>query len=72
MRLYAKDFVTKELLDLHCWINWRTLQPTSSLSWCISHVLGSVHQLVTGSRALKREIVTTLQVQLGIGIRVQL
>ena len=24
-------------------MNWRTLQPTSSLSWCVSHVLRSVH-----------------------------
>ena len=29
------------------WINWRTLQPTSFLSWCVSHVLGSVHRLVS-------------------------
>jgi len=29
-------------------MNGRTLQPTSSLSWCVSHVLGSVHHwLVT-------------------------
>ena len=43
LHLYAKGFITKELPDLHCWINWRTLQPTSSLSWCVSHILGSVH-----------------------------
>ena len=41
--LCAKDFVTKELLDLHCWMNWRTLQPTSSSSLCVSHVLESLH-----------------------------
>ena len=29
LRLCAKGFVTKELLDLYRWMNWRTLQPTS-------------------------------------------
>ena len=29
------------------WMNWRTLQPTSFSSWCVSHVLESVHQLVS-------------------------
>ena len=24
-------------------MKWRTLQPRSSLSWCVSHVLGAVH-----------------------------
>ena len=24
-------------------MKWRTLQPTSSSSWCVSHVLGAVH-----------------------------
>ena len=39
-----------------------------------SHVLGSAQLVnhVLGSRALKGEIVTTEQVQLGIGVRVQL
>ena len=47
LHLYAKGFVTKELPNLHCWMNWRTLQPTSSSSWCVSHILGSVqHWLV--------------------------
>ena len=41
--LRAKGFVTKELLNLHCWMNWKTLQPTSSPSWCVSHVLGFMH-----------------------------
>ena len=36
-------FMTKELSDLHCWMNWRTLQPTSSSSWWVSHVLGFMH-----------------------------
>ena len=29
------------------WMNWRTLQLTSISSSCVSHVLGSVHQLVS-------------------------
>ena len=29
------------------WMNWRTLQPTSFSSWCVSHVLGSVHRLIS-------------------------
>ena len=48
LHLCTKGFVTNELLDLYCWMNWRTLQSTSSSSWCVSHVLGSVHHwLVT-------------------------
>ena len=46
------------------WMNWRTLQPTSFSSWCVSYVLGAVHW--------KGEIVTIEQVQLCIGVRVQL
>ena len=55
-------------------MNWRTLQPTiflvgvsksrTGIRAIISHVLGS--------RALERGTVTTEQVQLGIGVRVQL
>ena len=29
------------------WMNWRTLQLTSFSSWCVSHVLRSIHQLVS-------------------------
>ena len=48
LRFCAKGFVTKELLDFHCLMNWRTLQPTSSSSWCVSHVRRSMHHwLVT-------------------------
>ena len=48
LHLCAKGFMTKELPDLHCWMNIRTLQPTSFSSWCVSHVLRFVHyQLVT-------------------------
>ena len=32
------------------WMNWRTLHPTSFSSWCVSHILGSVHRLVSHVR----------------------
>ena len=57
------------------WMNWRTFQPTSFSSWCVSHVFGFVHRLVShvlGAVHWKQEIVTTLQVQLCIGVRVQM
>ena len=28
-------------------MNWKTLYSTSFLSWCVSHILGSVHRLVS-------------------------
>ena len=43
LHLCAKGFVTKELPNLHYWMNIRTLQPTSFSSWCVSHVLRFVH-----------------------------
>ena len=68
--LWPRSFVIFIVL-----MNWRTLQPTSFSSWwlvtyldlCIelvSHVLEVVHW--------KWEVVTIEQVQLGIGVRVQL
>ena len=47
-------------------------QPSLVGNW--SHVLGSMQLVshVPGSRTSKGEIVTTEQVQLGIGVRVQL
>ena len=47
-------------------------QPSLIGDW--SHVLGSAQLVrhILGSRASKGEIVTTEQVQLGIGVRVQL
>ena len=43
LHLYAKGFITKELLDLHCWwieelCNQQPLQVAG-----VSHVLGFVH-----------------------------
>ena len=29
------------------WMNCKTLQPISFLSWCVDHVLGSMHRLVS-------------------------
>ena len=56
------------------WMNWRTLQPTTFLVGDWNRILGSVQLVshVLGSRASKRGTVTTEQVQLGIGVRIQL
>ena len=56
------------------WMNWRTLQPTFFVTWWSSRVLGSAQLVshVLGAVHWKWEIVTTEQVQLGIGVRVQL
>ena len=73
--LYAKGFVTKEFLDLYHVDELKNFATNIFLSWCVSHVLGSVYQLdshVLGAMHWKGEIVTTLQVQLGIGVRFQL
>ena len=43
LRLYAKGFVTKELPDLHCWWFEELCSQQSPSSWCVSHVLGSMH-----------------------------
>ena len=37
----------KSFLIFIVWMNWRTLLPTSFSSWCVSHVLGFVHPLVS-------------------------
>ena len=61
-------------LNFIVWMNWRTLQPTTFLVGVWSRVLGSAQLVsqVLGSRASERGIVITEQVQLGIGVRVQL
>ena len=59
--------------SLYGWIEELCSQQLSLVGdW--SCVLGSVQldSHVLGSRASKKEIVTTVQVQLGIGVRVQL
>ena len=70
-----QDFVTKEFRDLHHVDELKNFAAKIFLKLvCQSHtqIRASIGQSRTWSRALKREIVTTLQVQLGIGIRVQL
>ena len=37
----------KSFLIFIVWMNCKTLQPTSFLSWCVDHVLGSMHRLVS-------------------------
>ena len=66
--------MTKHLLNPHCVDELKNFAADNLLSWCsksrteicvtISHVLGSC--------ASERGTVTTEQVQLGIGVRVQL
>ena len=66
--------MTKHFLDLHPVDELKKFAANNLLSWCLKSRIGT-HELVThilGSRALKRGTVTTKQVQLGIGIRVQL
>ena len=68
--LWPRSFVI-----FHHVMNWRTLQPTSFSSWWLSRVLGFVHLLVSHVLEVvhwKWKIVTTEQVQLSIGVRVQL
>ena len=66
--------MTKHALDLHRVDELKNFATNNLLSWCfevrtgiratISHVLGS--------RASERGIVITKQIQLGIGVRVQM
>ena len=56
------------------WMNWRTLQPTIFLVGVLKSRTGirATVSHVLGSRASERGTFTTGQVQLGIGVRVQL
>ena len=66
--------MTKHLLDLHRVDELKNFAANNLLSWCLKSRTGS-SQLVShvlGSRASERGTVTTEQVQLGIGVRVQL
>ena len=56
------------------WMNWRTVQLTIFLVGDWSRVLGSAQLVshVLESRASERGSITTEQVQLGIGVRLQL
>ena len=65
--------MTKHLLNLHRVDELKNFAANNLLSWCLkSHT--RIVQLVShvlGSHASERETVTTEQVQLGIGVRVQ-
>ena len=66
--------MTKYLLDLHRVDKLKNFAADNLLSWCLKLRTGirvTVSQ-VLGSRALERGIVTTEQVRLGIGVRIQL
>ena len=68
-------FVTKEFRDLHHVDELKNFAANILLKLVVSHVLGSVHLLVSHvmwAVHWKGEIVTTEQVQLGIGVRIQL
>ena len=66
--------MTKHLLDIYRVDELKNFTANNLLSWCLKSRTGSVQLVnhVLGSRASKRGTVTTEQVQLGIGVRVQL
>ena len=66
--------MTKHLLDLHHVDELKNFAANNLLSWCLksrTRIRATVSH-VLGSRASERGTVTTEQVQLGIGVRVQL
>ena len=66
--------MTKHLLALHRVDKLKNFAANNLLSWCLksrTRIRATVSH-VLGSRALERGTVTTEQVQLGIGVRVQL
>ena len=66
--------MTKHLLDLHRVDELKNFVADNLLSWCFEVTYWDPRNVsyVLGSRASERGIVTTEQVQLGIGVRVQL
>ena len=66
--------MTKHLLDLYRVNELKNFVTNNLLSWCLKRVLGSTQLVsrVLGIRAFERGTVTTEQVQLSIGVRVQL
>ena len=66
--------MTKHLLDLHRVDELKNFAVDNLISWCLKlHIWIRVTvSHVLGSRASERGTVTTEQVQLGIGVRVQL
>ena len=66
--------MTKHLLDLHRVDELKNFVAENLLSWCLKSRTGirTTVSHVLGSYASEKGTVTTEQVQLGIGIRVQL
>ena len=66
--------MTKHLLDLYHVDELKNFPANNLLSWCLKSRTGICASVshVLGSRALEMGTITTEQVQLGIGIRVQL
>ena len=66
--------MTKHLLDLHRVDELKNFAADNLFSWCLKSRTGirTTVSHVLGSRASERGTVTTEQVQLGIGIRVEL
>ena len=66
--------MTKHLLDLHRADELKNFVAENLLSWCLKSRTGirATVSHVLGSYASEKGTVTTEQVQLGIGIRVQL
>ena len=66
--------MTKELLDLHHLDELKNFVTNIFLKLVIKSRTGirAIGSSRTGSHALKRRVVTAEQVQLGVGIRVQL
>ena len=66
--------MTKHLLDLHLVDELKNFAADNIFSWCLKSRTGirATVSHVLGSCALERGTVTTEQVQLGIGVRVQL
>ena len=66
--------MTKHLLDLHRVDELKNFAANNLLSWCLKSRTGIrvTVSYILGRRASERGTVTTKQVQLGIGVRIQL
>ena len=66
--------MTKHLLDPHRVDEVKNFTADNLFSWCLKSRIGirAIVGHVLGSRASERGTITTEQVQLGIGVRVQL
>ena len=66
--------MTKHLLDLHRVDELKNFAANNLLSWCLESRTGirALVSHVLGSHASERETVTTEQVRLGIGVKIQL